>query len=245
MTDQLDKTDDVFIWKDISILQKEDVFKVGTDALLLGAWVPRILSNTNSILDLGSGTGILALIMHRAFPDASILAIDRDENSVALCSHNFSKAIQPNLLTASLQDLFSFRPSALFDLIVCNPPYFFNPHHQHQGPYSRARHAEEEPTMWMKKMATFLRANGNVCLVLPEGIAPLWIKAGNDSGLYVARRLNVYSFTSDNVPKRVLLHFTTTLISPLLEQMCIYTEYDQYSEEYKKMMAGDEVSSLT
>lgn len=245
MNDQLNQTDDVFTWKDISILQKENVFKVGTDALLLAAWVPTILKTAKRILDIGTGTGVLSLIMHRAFPGARIIAIDREPAAVTLCDYNFSKSAGRDLLSVSVQDVFSLDTQTRFDLIVCNPPYFFGPNHMHQGPFSGARHAKDNALTWMQKIATLVTAEGHVCVVLPATVATAWIRGGNDHGLFVAHRMNVFSFTGDTIPKRVLLHFTTKLSRPNFGEMSIYNEDDNYTDEYKNLMAGNDQTTLT
>ena len=78
----------IFQWRDLSIEQDDHVFKICTDAILLATWVGKIISNPFSILDAGTGSGVIALMLSELFPDSKIVAIDKDENAVDLTENN-------------------------------------------------------------------------------------------------------------------------------------------------------------
>ena len=99
--------------------------KVSTDSVLLGAWAK--VSKAYKILDVGTGTGVIALMMAQK-SNAKIFAIEIDENSVQQAKENFEKSkysLQINLEKISLQE-FSKKSRQKFDLIITNPPYFSN-----------------------------------------------------------------------------------------------------------------------
>ena len=95
--------------------------KIGTDGILLGAWVN--CHNCTSILDIGTGTGVIALMMAQRNENASIDAIEIDENAIKDASMNFNNSRWSNRLNLIHHDVTSYRTAKNYDLIVCNPPF--------------------------------------------------------------------------------------------------------------------------
>lgn len=109
----------MFRFKQFVIHQEGCAMKVGTDGVLLGAWA----QGGKRILDIGTGTGILALMMAQRFPDASITAIDIDNDAFRQAEENIANspfADRINVVHSSLQNF----PNEMFDCIVSNPPFF-------------------------------------------------------------------------------------------------------------------------
>lgn len=99
--------------------------KVGTDGTLLGAWAE--MDKTNGrILDIGTGTGLIALMMAQRFPKARVTAIDIDEMAVSQAAENVRNSPFVNRIETCQADVKTFDPKETFDSIVCNPPYFNN-----------------------------------------------------------------------------------------------------------------------
>ena len=114
----------MFYFKQFSVEDSSSPMKVGTDAVLLGAWTP-IKENT-SVLDIGSGCGIISLMLAQRIPNANIQAIDIDNGAYTNAKENFSNSIWNNRLTvhkSSIQD-FCRNTNNKFDIIVSNPPFF-------------------------------------------------------------------------------------------------------------------------
>ncbi|MCD4665845.1 MAG: methyltransferase [Bacteroidales bacterium] len=114
-----------FHFKQFNISDENSAMKVGTDAVLLGAWTD--ISETNNILDVGTGSGIVATILAQR-SEANIDAIDIDKGSIDDAENNFDNCPWKNRLTAihsSLQEYVKFT-SKKYDLIVSNPPFFSN-----------------------------------------------------------------------------------------------------------------------
>ena len=114
---------DSFTFKQFVVRQERCAMKVGTDGTLLGAWA-EMDKPEGQILDIGTGTGLIALMMAQRYPEAHVTAIDIDEGAVSQASDNvrlspFSERIQ--VLQA---DVNTFDPIERYDAIVCNPPYF-------------------------------------------------------------------------------------------------------------------------
>jgi len=98
--------------------------KVNTDGVLLGAWANA--NHAATILDIGTGTGVIALMMAQKNSEAFIKAIDIDKDSFLHAQENFSNSPWSNRLEAHFSALQNFNPSQKFDLIISNPPYFRN-----------------------------------------------------------------------------------------------------------------------
>ena len=112
-----------FAFKQFNILQSKCAMKVGTDAVLLGSWVN--CPNAKTILDIGTGTGIIALMLAQKI-GGKIDAIDIDENAFTQAKENITNSKwheRIQIFHTSLQ-LFSEQSNRKYDLIVSNPPYF-------------------------------------------------------------------------------------------------------------------------
>ena len=225
--------DSIFKWKNLCIRQKDEVFKVGTDAVLLGAWIPTKLKEASNILDVGTGTGILALKMSEAYPASVVEGIDHDENAVCLALHNFKLTDSADRLSSRLENIFEFKKSkgGEYDLIVCNPPYYFGQYKGEKNSSLKARHADHSVSEWMKALSARIKKSGHIFLVLPYEITFDWIRSANTLKLYIQNRLDVFSFAGDPFPKRSLIHLSDSLVKPGLEKLSLYHE-DKYTTDY-------------
>jgi tRNA1Val (adenine37-N6)-methyltransferase len=115
----------MFKFKQFSIKQDQSAMKVGTDGVLLGAWTP-IDHQPFSILDIGAGTGLLSLMLAQRSHAELIDAIEIDENAFEECVENFENSPWSDRLFCfhAALDEFIEEPEELYDLIVCNPPFY-------------------------------------------------------------------------------------------------------------------------
>ena len=226
--------EEVFLWKNLSIQQNDHVLKVGTDAILLGCWIPTIMKNTASILDVGTGTGILAMMLASAFPTAFIEAIDQDENAVKLAQQNFKSFNETQRFNVRSENLFNPDPEMhkKFELIVSNPPYYFEQYRIGLKGEAETKHAKHSPSIWIKALNERLEKGGHIFIIIPHDLAFQWIRSGNELGLYCIHRLNVFSFEKDNNPKRSLLHFSDQLLKPGIDHLILYKAENKFSDEY-------------
>jgi tRNA1Val (adenine37-N6)-methyltransferase len=233
----IDHDHDYFTWQDIIILQQSDVFKIGTDSLLLGTWVPRVVKDANLILDAGTGCGILALMMARHFSGAQVHAIDVDENAVLLTERNINQSSwkermvirKENVLEPVLHEQFKF------DLIISNPPFYTSQNPPKEGYKARSKHSDGPVGHWMTGLLDRIHPAGEMCLIVPATAAMDWIRDANQMGYYVRNRMDVFSHASDVSPVRSLLHFSTRLCKPVLTLLNIYQENRSYTPEYLRM----------
>jgi tRNA1Val (adenine37-N6)-methyltransferase len=129
-----------FHCKQFSVLQDSAAMKVHTDGCLLGAWTAARIPEVNGrVLDVGTGTGIIALMLAQRFGNP-VDAIDLDGESAAVAAHNFAASPWANRMKAIHSPIEGFRPKAGYGLLVCNPPYFQNSLHSPLVKKNLARH---------------------------------------------------------------------------------------------------------
>ncbi len=117
-----------FKLKNFSIVQEHSPMKVGTDGILLPAWISKIKSNTKTealrILDIGTGTAIISLMLAEAFPRAEVIALEINEDALLDARANIDNSPYAKRIKLLNQDFLTYKTDKLFDLIVSNPPYF-------------------------------------------------------------------------------------------------------------------------
>ncbi len=222
-----------FDWNGVKIFQDDRVFKVGTDALLLGGWIPKVVQTPAQILDIGTGCGILALMLGRSFPACRIDGVDMDAPAVQLATltaiangaEERIRFFRHDILDASslIQDR--------YDLVVSNPPFYDEGVMPMDELHRRSKHMVGS-MIWLESMTRYLDADGHLCIVVPFRRAGQWIRDANALGYYVNHRLDVFTFLDDSFPVRSLLHFTHRLEKPLLERITIQHRDKRYTEPY-------------
>jgi len=121
---------------------------VGTDSVVLGAWAK--IRQAKTILDIGTGTGLLALMCAQRNTTAQIMAVEKDGASYWDAQHNFMQSPWGDRLQAIHCHLADYDTDTKFDYIICNPPYFLNALLSPDERKSDARHANEE---WFSLLA--------------------------------------------------------------------------------------------
>lgn len=223
-----------FAFKQFTIKQDQCAMKVGTDAVLLGAWV--IPNGSKTILDIGTGTGIIALMIAQK-SSGHIEAIDIDEHAVAQATQNVSEskfASQVTVTQTSLQD-YAKNAGKKFSLIVSNPPYFEQSLKSTDTQRSQARHADVLPfEELLDGVLKLLDEKGKFCLILPTLEAIKFRDLAEKKGLYLSKLLRVKSRADKDTDKRHLMQFEFTP-SEFSETTLVieHGERHQYTSEYK------------
>jgi len=210
--------------------------KVGIDGVLLGAWTN--VDDTNSILDVGTGTGLIALMLAQR-SSAELDAIDIDENAVLQANENINNSVWNKRIRVqrfSLQD-FAQLTSKKYDLIVSNPPYFVNSLKTLVESRTTARHTDtlshEELLINAKCL---LNNTGRICLILPviEGIQCL--NFAKNIGLFCSKKVIIYPKPNTSA-KRILLEFNLLPIQLVKSEITIESnERHSYTPEFTKLV---------
>jgi tRNA1Val (adenine37-N6)-methyltransferase len=186
-----------FRFKQFFIEDAKCAMKVGTDGVLLGAWCPK----GTRILDVGTGSGLIARMLMQRCPEAEVEGIDIDAAAVEQACENGVRAFQ-----ARLQD-WRLEIEDYYDLIVSNPPYFQNSLKNPDEGRKTARHTDTLPfAELVKHCARLLSEDGQLALILPAEAEAEVRQLAAVEGLYLTRVTRVYS-KENKKPKRVLLAF--------------------------------------
>lgn len=155
-----------FEFKRFAIDDRGCGMKIGTDSVLLGAWAD--LSGARSILDLGCGSGVLALMAAQRAPEARITGVEIDADACLCARANADASPWGIRIEIAQADANEFEPSAAFDMIISNPPYFTNGEKAPDAQRAQARHAEGlSPTAVLQLASRWLSPDGQVALVAP------------------------------------------------------------------------------
>ena len=228
----------MFRFKQFSVKNEGAAFKVGTDAVLLGS-AASVSGSERRILDAGTGTGIIALMLCQrlhavAGGDAtvSVLGIDVDPASAQEATENFAASPWAAKMEARCLPLEQLE-SDEFDLIVSNPPYFENSLLNPDSKKRTARHVAEEGLSWRSLLsfaADHLSKGGRLAMILPADIAEKARAASAPEGMGLSRILNIK--TSPNKPvTRVILEFTKGA-PELMEESLTIQEAGAYTPAY-------------
>ena len=194
-----------FTFKQFHIEQDQCAMKVGTDGVLLGSWA----NGGEHILDIGTGTGLLALMMAQRFEKSLIDAIEIEENAYQQAVQNVEKSVfksKINIIHSSLQN-FAKSNINQYDSIICNPPYFVNSLKNNKKSKTIARHNDTLPFNELISLAyKLLKTEGTLSLVLPVNIFPLIETEAVIYGFFLNRKISIKT-TEKKQPKRVLVEY--------------------------------------
>jgi tRNA1Val (adenine37-N6)-methyltransferase len=195
-----------FRFKQFTVQDDLCAMKVGTDGVLLGAWAA--CSNIETILDIGTGSGLIALMLAQRCP-AKIDALDIDGNACKQAQINFENSPFGERLHVYRSSLQDFSPGKKYDLIVSNPPYFTDFLPSPDKGRTQARHNDTLPFVDLLKISrSFLSPKGKLALILPFDGFDFVNKRAWENGLSLFRRTLV-SPKRGQAWKRILLEYST------------------------------------
>lgn len=221
-----------FQFKQFTIHQEHCAMKVGTDGVLLGAWTD--VSNCQRILDIGTGSGLVALMMaQRSF--ATIDAIDIDSSACYQAEENFKHSPWSNRLHCIQRSIFEFNPNELYDLIVCNPPFFIHSTTTPNPSRTTARHCDIDfHQNLIIKAKNLLTDHGKLDLILPVEQGSDLISYAIQHGFYI-KRVTYILPNPDKPAKRILISLTMRDTMTVKDELIIELSRHQYSQEYQAL----------
>ena len=193
-----------FQFRQFTVRQDRTAMKVGTDGTLLGAWA----TGGSNMLDIGTGTGLVALMLAQRFPDAHVVAIDIDPDAVGQARENVAVSPFANRITVSEADIrtFDVQPTT-FSAIVCNPPYFVDSLTCPDAQRTTARHAETLTYRDLMVAAWRLLADdGELSVVIPFDCKARLESEAILQGFFKSRECALRT-TPRKAPRRHLLAF--------------------------------------
>ena len=187
-----------FVLQHFKISQERAAQRVGTDALVLGAWsFEHPLPKGARLLDVGTGTGIVALMLAQRFPEASVEAWEVEANALLDAEVNFRTSPFASRLKLRAQDYMEALASevAPFDLIISNPPYYTEGILPEDHRLSLARHVTEglSPTVLLRTAASLLAPQGALALITPSASLEQLRREAVESGWRLAELVTIFS----------------------------------------------------
>ena len=216
-----------FRFQQFSIQQSKDVFRVGTDGVLLGAMCN--VKNAKKILEIGTGTGLISLMLAQRNVSAKISAIDINENAVKLASENFRNSIFNENLKVELKDFKNFETNENFDLMVCNPP-FFEENASAKDVLARQQ-VELNFRNLVEKSTEIITKKGILSIILPSEAATDVKSLAEEFNLYLVSEINIYGIEGGNL-KRNILEFSLAQKPLEISDFVIEKSPRKYSDQY-------------
>ena len=223
---------DGFRFRQFSVRHDRCAMKVGTDGVLLGAWAP----GGRSILDIGTGTGLIALMMAQRFPEAHVTGIDIDGDAALQARENAADSPFGPRIKVAHSSLAGFvaaaSPPLSFDSIVCNPPFFLHSLKNPDARRSVARHADSLPFADLfRGVAALLAPAGVFSAIVPAEVFEAFTAEASIAGLFVSRLTRVRT-TPRKPPKRSLVAFSRLRPDTLVEEECVMSRADGSRSEW-------------
>ncbi|MBR5333209.1 MAG: methyltransferase [Alistipes sp.] len=210
--------------------------KVGTDGTLIGAWTD-LPASCQRILDIGTGSGLIAIMAAQRHPDALISAIDIDADCVAQTRENIDACPWSDRIEVHHTPLQDFNPEHKFDVIISNPPYFVDSQLPPDQQRSMARHTA---TLSFRELTDgvlrLLAPEGRFSLILPPAETERFLSAARGR-LFITRRTEIHSTPTSGV-KRVMTELQTEPpAEPAISEQIIIEDNGMlgYSEKYKAL----------
>lgn len=224
-----------FRFKQFTVFQNESVLKVSTDSVLLGAWVPN--SDYQKVLDVGTGTGLLALMIAQRFPQATIDAVEIDAEACKIANKNFhlsSFGKRIRLFETGIQKFAEKYPENSYDLIISNPPYFEN-----QKPsLSESKNIQKHSRFLTGKeliaiVKTMLMPEGVFAVIMPFDEGKTFMADSRFHGLFPIQITEVYVRPGQANPKRLLLVFSIMPKDIISQKLYLEDKSRHRSSEYQ------------
>ena len=226
-------SNDFFRFKRFCIRHDRCAMKVGTDGVLLGAWG---CVEGRRILDIGTGTGLIALMAAQRNPLASVLGIDIDEEAVRQAQENVGESPFSGRVTCVCQDVLTFCPDVRYDAVLCNPPFFTEDTLPEGASRILARNNSVLPfPQLISCVGKLLAVGGTFSVVVPTALSQQIITLCLSECLNLKRRCLV-STTSRKPPRRALLCFSTQAQASVIESaLCLTAPDGGRSDAYREL----------
>lgn len=223
----------MFRFKQFTIEQDACAMKVGTDGVLLGAWVP-LCGSEHRVLDIGTGTGVIAIMLAQRLKSSEITAIDIVYECVEQARLNADNSPWGDRIKTVCSSVQQFEGDGEYDLIISNPPFFENSLKSPDSARSVARHTDTlSYTELIDAVLRLLSKGGKFAIVLPYDEARRFLML-SVRGLSLLRRVDVKT-TPKRAPKRTLMLFSRSNDSCEVEceELVIQTAPEQFTEQYR------------
>ena len=224
---------DYFQFKQFTINQDKCAMKVGTDGVLLGAWVEAL--DPKSILDVGTGTGLIALMLSQRYPKSKVTGLELDCSAYDQATENTKNSPFNSNITIVKEDFKKFKSTTKFDLIICNPPFFTSGTPSASIGRSMARHtitlSYEDLILGAKKLFS---KNGIIAFIAPIEFQGQLSELTDRNHMYTTRECIVFP-NNEKESKRILLQLSMNKENKKSETLILEKHRHEYTEEAKAL----------
>ncbi len=224
----------IFHFKQFSVCQDGAAMKIGTDGVLLGAWTTH--QSPENILDIGTGTGVIALMLAQKFPMADIDALEIEKNAYQCAMRNFKYSPWNNRLRGIHSPLQLFKTQKKYDLIVSNPPFFDE---KVPAKNTERQTARQSDYLDLESLFSFasehLTDKGNISLIYPKTKEKDLIEKASFFNLYPSEILSIKGNHLAPV-KRVLIKLKKYQSMPEKGTLIIEKQRHVYTGEYIRLV---------
>ena len=225
-----------FHFQQFSLHHHKSTMKVGTDAVLLALWTG--LDGVRSVLDIGTGSGIITLLLAARNSTLKVDAVEMDTASFEEASANFSDSPFTGRLHTFLTDIQDFVPEKekRYDLLISNPPFFINDYRPGQSQRKLARHTDTLRYEQLIAVALrLMKPEGRFSLVLPYRESKVFLKLAEQSGLYLQQQMLIFPKPCSE-PNRINLLFGLHPVILKTEKFIIRNEEGTFTKQYIDMV---------
>ncbi|CAM1373403.1 tRNA1(Val) (adenine(37)-N6)-methyltransferase [Tenacibaculum xiamenense] len=225
-----------FTFKEFTVHQDKTAMKIGTDAVLLGAWCD-LKNYPDTILDIGSGTGIISLMLAQRCNASTIEAIEIDEMAYEQSVENFERSDWGDRLFCYHGDFNELieeiqEEEETYDLIITNPPFYTDHYKSEDESRNKARFSESLPfNNLIEGTSKILSDNGIFAVIIPFKEEQHFVSLANKHNLILKRVCHVKGNANSDI-KRSLLEFSFQDTTPVKEELIIEKERHQYTDAY-------------
>ncbi len=219
-----------FKFKQFIIQQSKDVFRVGTDGVLLGALAN--IQDAFNVLEIGTGTGLISLMLAQRNSDADFLGIDINKDAAELTKINFENSPFCSRLKNIHQDFKYFATEQRFDLIVSNPPYF-EASSSEKDKIARQT-VELNFRQLVARSSQMLSEKGVLSVIIPAEAGNDFIAIAEENRMFLIRKINIKGIENSKV-KRLILEFSLFENNLIESEFIIEKSSRQYSDQYLEL----------
>lgn len=216
-----------FVFREFTVQQHKDVFRVGTDGVLLGALCS--VHHGTRVLEVGPGTGLISLMIAQRNPQTTVVAVEINPEAAKIANDNFKNSKFHSRLEVIQDDYKSFESPNKFKLIVSNPPYFETNSSEKDAIARQQRELSFENLI--KKSKSLLSSDGIFSVIIPHSSAEYFTELCNRRGLILSHSINIYG-SETLPPKRAILEFGFQGKELIEEKFVIEDAPRVYSRQY-------------
>jgi tRNA1Val (adenine37-N6)-methyltransferase len=226
-----------FSFKQFTIHQDKSAMKICTDSCILGAWTANHLYGTKNILDIGTGTGLLSLMLAQKF-DGLIDSIELDPESAVQAKENIIISPWPQRIRILEGDIRNYPLPFDYDFIITNPPFYESDLRSTAEKKNKAKH-NESLTLYELLIAirTHLKSTGAFSILLPFYRGDYFEKLAVSYGFFLRERLTVRQTPSHQPFRSICLFSFQKPVNPISNELDIRNEKGKYSTEFVELMS--------